>query len=644
MKKSRRCWGKQLIARILVCCVMLGLLPVVQPSSNVKASTNSSITLNYSKKTLKSGQTLKLKVKKRTYKKPENVEQYWYSSNPEVATIDESGIVTAKLEGTTEITYTENEYLVSDDFGFGYYYRPLGTVTCTITVKRGKYKVSKRQVELIEGQSAKIKASKASSYRIDYGSTEGHYGWADVTEEKNGTFQITAKSYGKVNVIVEFYSKKGTYLGSDQTEVNILRLGIGEESITRALKHPYQLTVNGYEQKQIISWTSSDPTVAKVSSKGKVTPLKVGDATITLAVQAREPQIIEPRKEEEEDEEDDYYDDWDDYYEEEDEEEEEQEEQEVDDGIEYYTCEVHVSNPKLKVKSQNLAIECSDTIPIEGLSIYSNIESSSSKPDIVSVDTNYLWAQQKGSATITLKVDGVKLYYKVYVTNPTIKEALLPLEKGKMKKLHLEGTNKKSVPKFKSMNRKIALVSQKGTVKGVRGGSTSITVEVDKKEFNIPVVISNQRVVKALDFGTKAIGSPYSQEKRMSEGYFDCSSLAWRAYHAGGVNFGASGWAPTAADLAKYCVEHKKAISYEALDAKDLKPGDLLFFAKGNNGRYKNIYHVAMYAGVREYTSWDGSTYQTGLLLEARDNGVGLFEYYPDARNVVVVARPTMKK
>ena len=70
-----------------------------------------------------------------------------------------------------------------------------------------------------------------------------------------------------------------------------------------------------------------------------------------------------------------------------------------------------------------------------------------------------------------------------------------------------------------------------------------------------------------------------------------------------------------------------------------------MFFANGNNGRYKNIYHVAMFCGTASegFVDWWGNdmSNEVGYLLEARNEGVGMFTYYPDARNVVVIGRPT---
>ncbi len=125
------------------------------------------------------------------------------------------------------------------------------------------------------------------------------------------------------------------------------------------------------------------------------------------------------------------------------------------------------------------------------------------------------------------------------------------------------------------------------------------------------VVICSQDSSATVDVGLRGLpqmeeaDSDYidisdSQAKRMDKGYFDCSSLVWRAYHSQGINLMQKKWAPTAADLGKYLVgKHKKVASADWKNYEKLKfqVGDLLFETGENNGRYKGIYHVEMFGG-----------------------------------------------
>lgn len=86
----------------------------------------------------------------------------------------------------------------------------------------------------------------------------------------------------------------------------------------------------------------------------------------------------------------------------------------------------------------------------------------------------------------------------------------------------------------------------------------------------------------------------------MDEGSYDCSSFVWRAYHSAGRNLGDNkNWAPTAADLAKWCVKNHYMIYSGTVATAKLLPGDLIFECdpSGANGRYEGIYHVDMYQG-----------------------------------------------
>jgi cell wall-associated NlpC family hydrolase len=95
------------------------------------------------------------------------------------------------------------------------------------------------------------------------------------------------------------------------------------------------------------------------------------------------------------------------------------------------------------------------------------------------------------------------------------------------------------------------------------------------------------------------------------------------------VNFGSKSYAPTAADIAKWCGKKKKLLKLSTYNGKSdrLLPGDLIFYRKrsGKNGRYKNIDHIAMYAGNDTIVHADGSSVSYS---------------YPWYRKVAAIARP----
>lgn len=86
----------------------------------------------------------------------------------------------------------------------------------------------------------------------------------------------------------------------------------------------------------------------------------------------------------------------------------------------------------------------------------------------------------------------------------------------------------------------------------------------------------------------KRLGFPYSQPRRDSGIAYDCSSLVYWSYRDAGVNIDPVN-CHTAASIAQYLESNGKGV-----DAGDLKTGDLIFYSYKQNGRYKDISHVAM--------------------------------------------------
>lgn len=104
-------------------------------------------------------------------------------------------------------------------------------------------------------------------------------------------------------------------------------------------------------------------------------------------------------------------------------------------------------------------------------------------------------------------------------------------------------------------------------------------------------IASTDELPEALDAARaaqKRLGFPYSQPRRDSGIAYDCSSLVYWAYRDAGVNIDPVN-CHTAASIAEYLEANGKGI-----DAGDLKAGDLIFYSYKQNGRYKNISHVAM--------------------------------------------------
>lgn len=106
-----------------------------------------------------------------------------------------------------------------------------------------------------------------------------------------------------------------------------------------------------------------------------------------------------------------------------------------------------------------------------------------------------------------------------------------------------------------------------------------------------PDLIPGETGNKAVDLALTKLGTPYSQERRNQEGYFDCSSFTYWVYSQLGISL-QHGGSNTASAQARYITENNLAIPYDSL-----VPGDLIFYSFEVNNRYLNISHVAIYAG-----------------------------------------------
>ena len=165
-------------------------------------------------------------------------------------------------------------------------------------------------------------------------------------------------------------------------------------------------------------------------------------------------------------------------------------------------------------------------------------------------------------------------------------------------------------------------LSVEDTGSGGGGGSPGVSSMTEDEINAILSGITDSRQKAVCSYALHRVGYPYSQELRDSGNYYDCSSLAYYSWKDAGVNISYGG-ATTAAAEAQGLDEAGKTVSYD-----EMQPGDLIFYSFTNNGRYKNISHVAVYVG-------------NGKVVEALNERVGVV--YRDVASVgkiVVIGRP----
>lgn len=315
-------------------------------------------------------------------------------------------------------------------------------------------------------------------------------------------------------------------------------------------------------------------------------------------------------------------------------------------------CIITITKPKINEKLETIIpVYGSHSISLSGLESYSEVVVTSSKPEILRGGGGtyygaYYEGVSGGTAKLTITVDGKKLYSKkITVYDPKLPElAVISVGQKSEALMNIKLPSKESSISYFSSDWDTVNVNKSlGRIKGAKEGRTEVKVVIDDFKFTVPVlVVSNKKIAKAANFGIQAIGTPYSQEKRMKEGYFDCSSFVWRAYKAANVAIGGSStYAPTAANMAKYMVEHKQEIK----DVTQIKPGDLIFNGGDDNSRYRGIWHVSMILWAEEATNfWTGETGMSLILIEAGGGGVYVSSSYMTQGNLdsetLTIARP----
>ena len=125
----------------------------------------------------------------------------------------------------------------------------------------------------------------------------------------------------------------------------------------------------------------------------------------------------------------------------------------------------------------------------------------------------------------------------------------------------------------------------------------------EEKPLKCIVSVCSKKAYKAVEKAKKfhsARNMSYSQGNRMGKRSADCSSFCGRCYLPQGITMGGStSWCNTAAGMALWSTKKGKVVANSgvSIGKKKLLPGDLVFYKKGYNGRYKNIYHVEIFVG-----------------------------------------------
>lgn len=199
----------------------------------------------------------------------------WTSSDESVATVDETGTVTAVAAGEAEITAAVKDTEMQD--------------VCVITVK-----VSAKELKVPDtldvklndtdetAIEAKCEPKDASNISFNFASSDEEV----ATVDKDGKVKVLKAGECDITTTLmqdsEKVTEKTTHVKAFY-EVESITLDFNEGKLTVGNSHTIKATVAPEEvaAETTIEWSSSNEKVATVDSNGKVTAVSSGNATIT---------------------------------------------------------------------------------------------------------------------------------------------------------------------------------------------------------------------------------------------------------------------------------------------------------------------------------------------------------------------------
>jgi len=198
------------------------------------------------------------------------------SGTPGVASVSSTGVVTGVAAGTATITVTSEG--------------KSGTATITVVpIPVARVNVSPAQPNVTVGQTVQLNAAaEAANGQALPGRTATWTSGAPLVASVSSTGVVTALAPGTA---VIFANIEGVIGSSAVTvrEVPVATVVVTPPTSSMVVGASVQLSASVRDASgaelpgRLVGWTSSDETVAIVSSAGRVTAIKVGTATITAS-------------------------------------------------------------------------------------------------------------------------------------------------------------------------------------------------------------------------------------------------------------------------------------------------------------------------------------------------------------------------
>ena len=379
----------------------------------------------------------------------------WTSSNPDVATVDENGLVTAVSGGSGSIIVTTEDGGYTAVCNFTIYNVPIDSASLNPSVFEMPEGAKKKLDVVCLPENACIKSITwwSSNKRVASVGVDGV-----VAANNIGTATISAK-------IVDYFDNKFEITSKFNITAGVLVEGVklNRNGLTLAISDTEQLIATVLPEdatNKNVTWTSSNPDVATVDEEnGLVTAMTPGEATITVTTK---------------------------------------------DGGYQATCEVNVFSSvvpaeTITLEKHNLEMFLNadhvypDNVDVTTYQLKATVlpENASNKkviwssddPSVATVDENGLvTAVGEGETQIIAclltnqsRVDSCN----VKVTNFKILESDIEIPIGESRVLHIDSKNNLSSVDWQCNDKRIATVENDGTVTAVGGeGTARVTAQL----------------------------------------------------------------------------------------------------------------------------------------------------------------------
>ena len=244
------------------------------------------VSLNKTATTIEVGKTEKLTATVQPTNAT-NQKVTWSSSNTDIATVETDGTVTAKAVGTADITVT------TADGG--------KTAKCTVTVKEAQAETEPATGVTLNQDTLTLTVGGADgtlTATVTPADTTDELKWTvsdnseniSITENNDGSVTVKALKATEENQTVTIVATAGSV--SDTCTVTVkpaevavtgVTLNKTELTLEEDATATLTATVNPTEAtNKNVTWSSSNPEIASVSTDGIVTAVSAGEATITV--------------------------------------------------------------------------------------------------------------------------------------------------------------------------------------------------------------------------------------------------------------------------------------------------------------------------------------------------------------------------